>query len=601
MIGMVLLLWMGEIESAVFRVSPFIALTADSTKSRSQGVLLPLTPSTFLIPSFAHLKSGQPIITVFLFVSWLNLFTIPLLGASFNVYFHGSHWVWLATQGVIWTVIVLYILQLSATIALLMYLHRRHTGLKWDARSLADLITLVQASNTLESYAKYPFLSNANDIRDRIAEREDRLGYFQSSMHSNEICHTLGAPGKPSRHHDVEYRRSAAEFDPESGRPWSDATYNTTDPVLPRDLAASWQSYIPWFLHTTFVTLWFFLAMILLLAFLVASYLPSTRVSDGFAPLTSVLQGSFGFSSTNFLYSFVPALLGLLAFLIWQTFDLNFRRLQPYASLANPGGAPAETSLLLSYPYDAPVIVTLKAAINRHFRIALVSFVTLIAATLPILAGGIFWAQFYVSEQSVRVGTHMTAYYALTFFFTFYCLSYALIFPGRNRRLPNKGRCLADVVALVHQSRILDDWEFRSPPTRVAMVTRLVSATSDHRFVSQHDPEKTAAGAMGTSTEAPPPQPKADAAAFKASLVNSQHGLGQADMQARTESGPYTALNPGADFNTAVPKTAIAPCSEQPRYGFGRYIGRDGHDWLGIDRIGRPGRGVGMEMVVGEQ
>lgn len=530
MIGMALLLWLFEIQTALYRVAPFIALASESSRSRSHGILLPLQPSGFILPTFAPFKAGLPVIGAFHFISWLSLLTIPLLASSFNVYLRGTpgRWVWLATQGVIWTTIALYILLLIAAIALFFYLHRRQTGLKWDARSLADLIAVVERSNVLEHFADYGLQTDAGEFRSQVAGRQDRLGYWQSSVRPNEVHHTLGAPDQESRHYNTADTRpvrekitppvsrySNVQFDPESGRPYSHGSYNThrsTEPTLSQLDAGD--NHIPWFLRLVFVALWIIIAIVLLLAFLIVSYLPSTKVSAGFLPDLPDIQNKFGFSSANFLYSFIPALLGLLCLLLWQPIDQAFRRLQPYAALSAPNGALAATSLLLSYPADAPIAITLKAIMNRHIRVAILSLITLIAATLPILAGGVFWSQFYVSQQRIRISTDMPAFYALTIFVTLCALAYTLALPGRKRKLPNRGRSLADVIALVHQSRILDDAAFRAPDTRTALVTRLLST-------------------VGSSSQ--------------------------------TNEMDYL------------------------RYGFGRYLGRDGNRYIGIDRLGRPG------------
>lgn len=568
MIGMAILLWLFEIQTAVYRVTPFIALASQSSKSRSHGVLLPLQPSGFALPTFAPFKAGLTIIGIFHLISWLSLITIPLVASSFNVYFSGTpgRWVWLATQGVIWAVIALYILLLIASILLFFFFHRRQTGLKWDARSLADLIAVVERSNVLEHFGDYGLQTNAGEFRSEVAGRQDRLGYWQSSLRPNEIHHTLGAPDQAPRHYNTADTRPLGEkitppvsrysniqFDPESGRPYSHASNNTrrsATPTLSQDEVGD--NYIPWFLRAVFVALWIIIAIVLLLAFLIVSYLPSTRIGAGFLPDLPVVQNDFGFSSANFLYSFIPALLGLLCLLLWQPIDQAFRRLQPYASLSTSDGALAETSLLLTYTADAPLVVALKAAINHHFRVAIFSLVTLIAVALPILGGGVFWTQFYISQQRVRVSTHMAAFYALTVFVTLYALAYTLAFPGRKRKLPNRGRSLADIIALVHQSRILDDAAFRSPATETALVTRLLSATPVSGRNSYHE-DSTAAGTEGQAS--------------KASLADSLRGFGRARQRQQNRAEPL----------------------EIARYGFGRYLGRDGNQYIGIDRTGRPG------------
>lgn len=609
LLGMALLLWLFEIESAVHRVAPFIALSSKNPIFRSHGMFMKLSPSNFLLPSFSHYRAGQSVFTFFLIVSWLNLFTAPLLASSFNVYFRGGRWIWLATQGVLWTAIALYALLFIASVKLFLYLHqvetglKIQTGLKWDARSLADLMTLVQASNTLDTYASYPYITGEEEVRDSIADRQDGLGYYQSLMNAEEVYHTIGAPDRPFKRVYGDFtqrttpRYSTSYIDPESGRPYSNysiGTHHTSDQILPQDMAASWQSYIPWFLRTSLVVLWLIAAIVLLLAFLIVSYLSYTRVSRGFLPELPVIQSDFGFSSANFLYSFIPSFIGLLCLLIWQPFDLAFRRLQPYASLSTRGGEIAERSLLLSYTADAPLSIAVKATVNGHLRVAYLSLVTLIAAALPILGGGIFWSQFSVAEQRVRIYADMPAYYALSVLFTIYCLSYAMVFPGKNRRLPNKGRCLADLIALVHQSRILDDSEFTEPPTKIALETRLLVARTGSNRALTHDPEKRPEGQDHAQISQEIPR---DGRPTTGTTLSDIDSIREVDS-VREHLQPQTAEEDTRYLDQYSDDVISPNANEQAKYGFGRYIGRDGREWLGIDKIGRPGRSG--EMVVRE-
>lgn len=568
LLGMILLLWLIEIEKSLYRIAPFIALASKTTSMRGHGTTLPLYPSNFVLPSLTHYKAGQRIIGIFMVSSWLAIFTIPLLASSFNVYFRGSpgHWVWLATQGTVWTVIALYIILLFACVALILHLHRRRTGLKWDARTLADMIVITERSNVLDHFADIGIHFNKYELWGHSAERQDRIGYWNTQIRPNDIFHTLGAPNRPTRPYSADESRLREKLtsqptrysnipnDPESGRPYSygsTGTHDTTDMVLQPQ---NGDSYIPWFLKTGFAFIWAVTALLLLLAFLVVSYLPETAVSAGFLPKLPNAVNSFGYSASNFLYSFIPALLGLLCLLLWQPIDLAFRRLQPFASMSCAGGCLAEKSLLLSYPADAPFVVTLKAAVNGHVRVAVLSFVTIIAAILPILAGGVFWNQFYIAEQRVRVSAHMTAFYPLTVFLVLYALAYTLIFAGHKRALPNRGVSLADTISLLHQSRLLNDPVFQSPASKTQLVTRLLSALTTER-IGLHEKIGGEGG---------------DATGSKVSLADSLRGFGRARAEATTTS-------------------AGGGGTEMPRYGFGKYFGRDGKQHVGIDRLGRPG------------
>ncbi|KAI4733391.1 hypothetical protein E4T50_16053 [Aureobasidium sp. EXF-12298] len=563
LLGMALLLWLFEIEKAVYRIAPFIALASKTSTTRGFGAILPMYPSSFALPSLQHARAGQRAIGIFLIASWIALFTIPLLASSFNVYFRGSpgQWVWLATQGTIWTAIALYIILLTASIALWIFLHRRGTGLKWDVRTLADLIVITERSNILDHFADVGVNVNKYELWGHSTERQDRLGYFNTAYNPNDVFHTLGAPNRPARPYSADESILNEKLlgqptgysninEAEYGRPYSygsTGTHNTTDLVLQPD---NTDNYLPWFLRTGFAFIWVIIALVLLLIFLVVSYLPSTAINAGFVPDLPEAVNKFGFSSSNFLYSFVPSLLGLLCLLVWQPIDLAFRRLQPYASMSSAGGCRAEKSLLLSYTSDAPFVVTLKAFVNGHVRVALLSFVTLIAALLPILGGGVFWNQFYIAQQRVRVTAHMTAFYPLTFFLVIYALAYTLAFAGHKRALPNRGITLADTISLLHQSRLLNDVVFQAPATKTALVTRLLSAPAGERnsYHQQIDHEAAVTGS-------------------KVSIADSLRGFGRARADA----------------------TVMVGGGELPRYAYGKYFGRDGKQHIGVDRVGRPG------------
>jgi len=325
------------------------------------------------------------------------------------------------------------------------------------------------------------------------------------------------------------------------------------------------EDYLPWFLYPTFTIFWATTALVLLVAFLIVSYLPATAIHSGFLPELPVPVNGFGFSSDNFLYSFIPSFLGLLCLLFWYSIDLSFRRLQPFAALSHPNGALAEHSLLLSYISDGLIFVPLRAAFNGHFRLAIISFTTLIASTLPILAGGVFWAQFYVPQQRIRISGHMPAFYALTVFVCIYALSYFLL-PFTNKQahrysvpgtMPNgtvnRARSLVDIIGLTHQSRLLSDVAFHDPDGKIQLVTRLLAAPGNERLSHISDPARKEAGRP----------PLGDS---KTSLADSIRGLGGARQAAVTHS---------------------AGVFETPRFGVGNYLGRDGRQYLGIDRINR--------------
>jgi hypothetical protein len=587
LLGMIVLFWVFEVQKAVTRIAPFIAMASSTPHTRSEGPDLPLSQQGFILPKMQYFRAGLPVIGTFQLVAWLQLFTIPLLAASFNVYFYSpttpgvGTWRWIATQGAIWTVIVLYLLLLVALIVLavwLVKLRAQHaTGLKWDPRSLADLFVLLSRSNALAEDA---------DLNVETA----RLGLWRTQNRPQDVFHGYGMANALPRQYNLRDGRiveKTAEFGPREGdedaiRPGTAASQrHSKDPMLGRaprqQPSARFSAYssedshalisMPWFLRPVYTSLWAIIAIVLLIAFLVVSYLPSTRVSEGFAPAVPAIVNKLGFSGTNFLYSILPALLGELCLLFWIECDLAHRRLAPYLALLagqtatesekgtrlDTQGERAEKSLLLAYSVDLPVMVTASALANGHYRNAILSLITLTTSTLPILGGGMFWAQFFIDQQRVRMSADMPAYYALTFFVCVLTLGFVLLLPltKTERRLShaanangNPVRTFADVLTLVRSSKILDDVAFHSPASKTDLVTRLLSgrAQSSHHALRQGDANQS-----------------------KVSLADSIRGFGAARQHAESQGGGYP--------------------SSAPIYALGTFNGRDGREFGGIDRV----------------
>lgn len=566
LLGTFLLLWLFQIQIAVTRISPFLALSSPSQRTREEGADLPLYQTNFLFPSsLRHFRAGQIVLGIFTLVAWLQVFTLPLLASAFNVYFLGSPeagaWRWIATQGVVWPVIALYALLLLSSLALLIHLFRlRETGMKWDPRTLADLMVLLERSNALADDAE-------------LSVDAARVGLWRTSHRPNEVFHAYGLAGREVRKYSLEdgritekstpQRDSGIQSDPEAQRPDTGASHekerDSGDAMLPRR-ASSYSSLssnslisMPWYLRPIFTSLWAISAVILLLAFLIVSYLPSTRVSAGFDPSIPAPVNNMGYSGTNFLYSFIPAVLGELCLLTWLSFDLGHRRLTPFmALLSEPSGETAERSLLLSYHADLPFHASLVAVSNAHYRTAWLAFVTLLAATLPTLAGGVFWAQFFIPTQSILISAHMPAFYALTVFFTLYALSHLLLLPltHAERRLAhstnnhNPALTFADILSLVRHSRILDDVAFHSPVSKIDLVTRLLGAP--------------VGASLGGRTSR-----MGEAGASLTSVADSIRGFGDARQRALGGLGVM----------------------EVPRYALGKFTGRSGREYGGIGRV----------------
>ena len=478
-----IVLWLLVVQCAVYRIFPFITLSHERVTANS-GVLYdcPLFPANFLLPNLTFFKHQEPLLGLYSLTSWLALFTIPLQSCLFQTryYLPEGIWRWTAVQPIAWTLFALYLLLAIGLLSLLARFATGKTGLKWDPTSLADILTLFHRANFLSDFER----SEIEDSPHRQAPLKHlRLGYWTTSRHTSEVLYGIGEENVPVRRYSLERGKiipvtDLSTYDLESQRPMKSSTYNTLQSeIYNPEVRHRW---LPWFLKDGFVVAWIIIAIVLMIAFVVVSFVDNA-VRTGFNPMLPAPTTPDGFSPADFLYSFLPALIGTVCFLVWQPIDSYFRALQPFANLADPHGCAAETSLLFDYTSRLPIGITLAAALDRHYKVAWISFISLLSITLPILAGGVFTAQYVVELQSVRMAADMPAYYALVVFLVIYGLSFLVIWPGRQRALPHDISTLGQLLSFVYQSPLLSDAAFREPMSKIDLQTKLIGTPSGEK------------------------------------------------------------------------------------------------------------------------
>ena len=475
LIGAIYLLWVFMVETALYRLSPFLAMASPSARLRSNATLLPLFPTSLLLPSFAHFRAGQPVIGICLLVMYVTPITLPLLSALFVAQFEDDRWRWATSQPIAYTLIAIYAVLFIVFITLTIYLciGNRTTGLRQDPRTLADLIVLLHRTNLSPAYSGTSTLPNLRDFRHQIAGPSARLGYWRTTSQPFRTFHAIGEEGAPTRRYSVIRGKTTLTGD-KKGPPLDHAGGTKYYSGVSSTRTAP-RSYFPFFLRPTFLVLWSVTATILLLAFLVASFLHSP-LARGFQPLLPTLPSSAGFSSSTFLYSFLPSLLGTLLFLAATSADIHARALAPWAALASsPGGSLAEHSLLLDYTASLPLLTTFTALLNRDFAIALLSL------ALPVLAGGVFWLTFLPPPRNALVViADLPAFYALVAFVTLYALgvpSALALFSRRCRHLhlPHAIGSLGEQISFLVEGDLRKESLWSDVRGRVDLVTRLVT------------------------------------------------------------------------------------------------------------------------------
>ena len=496
LLSMAIIVWLIVIFCALHRILPFVAMHSGTRASSSRTVhATPLFPTNFLIPSLWNFQHGRRGFGMFGVVVWISFFSVPLQSCLYQtrLYRTDGHsvWRWTSVHPVAWTLLALYVLLAFALLWLVFELRRHHSGLKWDPRSLADMLVLFQRSNILTD-----FLGSEvrNPDTETIPEKVYALRYWATNRSSGEIFHgiqephvaleyfprssrKMGVRGKAAGNGETDY------LDVESQRPYKVSTLDS----LRKDVHSPFIRYgwLPWFLKDTFIVAWMVIFAVLSVAFVAVSFV-NHAVERGFLPLLPAPTTSDGFSPADFLYSFLPSFVGMVLFLLWQPIDLYFRALEPFANLAAAGGSQAESSLLLDYGACLPVEATIKAILAGHYKVAWISFVSLMSATLPVISGGIFTAQFFVETQDIRMAASMPGYYALVVFVVLYGLSFMTIWPTRKRRLPHDISTLGQVISFVYESQLLNDSTFWQPRSKIDLVTRLLGNLTGDKGSSRY-------------------------------------------------------------------------------------------------------------------
>ncbi|EEA19407.1 hypothetical protein TMatcc_009541 [Talaromyces marneffei ATCC 18224] len=479
-----IVLWNLVIQAAIYRVMPFCIMASERQKP---GVLqnLSILSRNHLIPDLSHFRYGEPLVAVGLLAIWLaNFFSMPLLACLFQAKYYtiNSHgvWRWTASQAVGWAIVGIYAFLFIGLSLVMARFIRSWTGLLWDPVSHADLIPLIQRSNILRDFEGS---ETAASVRDILPERTLRLGYWRL-MDKEDIFYGIGeeyatgdmpAPASPRRTEKRHTGRTGPVEDLEQQSILRNESFERT-------LYSPFSRFrwMVWFLRDYAIIAWIVIMLGLFIAFVVVSFVHEA-IPHAFVPLVPTLATANGFSASNFLFSFIPGLIGNFLFLAWQPIDVYHRALQPFASMSTPEGALAERSVLLSYPACLPFEVSFLALVGKHYQVAYISLVSILFLALPILGGGVFVALWYSAENQVRIAADLTAFYVLVAFCGLYALSYLVIWPRRHRYLPHNISTLADLISFLHQSPLLYDQVLREPRTKLDLVTRLVVTPPNER------------------------------------------------------------------------------------------------------------------------
>jgi len=472
-IAAILLFYAQFIVTTIFRTLPFVSLASDLCDDREGSLFQDLYPKSFLWPQLVGTwQSWVPIL-----VTWLLNLTIPLQNSLFTVILVDGQWTWATVQGVAWTLVAFYLVLFVSTVIVWRYWATLETtGLIWDPRSIADIAAVVSDTNVSDDYHGTQLARTREGIRFALRRRAgDRLGYWTWKDGRPGFWYTLGSSldnlnTLPLTRDQLNGQRMVkdsekrgAMMDPEQGVRASDI-----------DVEGSGRfRYLPWCMRNNQVLYFIVTTVVFLLALFIVSFLPSTRVTDGFLPGLPAAPTLGAFSPADFLYSFIPSLLGMIVFLLFQSLDMNLRILQPWATLSDTRGAPAPSTILADYAASPPIQSTARALRNGHWRVAIISFLATLFILIPILAGATFMALTPPSGV-VHMFPSIPAFAILLTLLALYLSALVALLPGRQAfRLPHAVTCLAEIISFLANDDLLNDLSFKQCRTREEMLGKL--------------------------------------------------------------------------------------------------------------------------------
>lgn len=467
--GAFILFWAQSAVTTMLRMRPFARLAASRKAARQDAIFDELYPTSFTRPQLV----GPWHLWVPNLITWLMNFTLPLLSCLYTVIFVDGEWRWATVQGVAWTLVAFYLIFLAAVVIEMTYWLANKTGVMWDPRSIADIAAIVANSNTLADYRGTEILGGRGQLKRVLyRRRHDRLAYWgwADRDRPDELWYALGHQeefGDPSG--QVEYTDDKGRpqsldkrFQPthtDDADPWGDVELDGTA-LQPRVR----YRHLPFCLKDLPLIIAIITGFVLLLVLFLLSFLPATRVTTaGFSPLVNPAPTlPAAFSAADFLYSLLPALLGLALFITFQDLDLALRILAPWGELSSPpaGGARPEASILADYAACYPLQAAWHALRNRHWRVAAISLLSTLFVLLPVLGGGMFFA-LTPADGNVRVYPQTTLFAIVLTLCVLYWLALVALFPGRQAlRLPHGVTCLAEVISFVAGEDCIRDEAF---------------------------------------------------------------------------------------------------------------------------------------------
>lgn len=161
---------------------------------------------------------------------------------------------------------------------------------------------------------------------------------------------------------------------------------------------------------------------------------------------------------------------------IWELLEKEMRMLEPFYILAK-GKAPSSV-LTLDYSATIPGYIIFKAFFRGHLLLAWVTFVTILIEILTVVLGSL---DLEGGEES-RLSSSMSFVLAIIIFVIVIATGWLVIYKRRKPFLPRQPGTISSVLAFIHQSRMLVDFEGTEQATTLERKRMLAKLGKDYGF-----------------------------------------------------------------------------------------------------------------------
>jgi hypothetical protein len=113
----------------------------------------------------------------------------------------------------------------------------------------------------------------------------------------------------------------------------------------------------------------------------------------------------------------------------------------------------------LNYPSILPIVVALKAALNKHWRVVFTSATSLALSFMPALAANMFY-QSYNDLGELWMFIYTKPFYIVVAYMAILLAALFSVIPDQTRYLPHDVETLSEQISFIAQSSLLEWDEF---------------------------------------------------------------------------------------------------------------------------------------------